>query len=92
MSESSENPQATKANDSKSVGPSLGLLGGAAAVFILCSLVQGAFGSSMFSSTYSDPGLVGSLLVNLTYWPGWALTIALAGMGLLGLWATLSKD
>lgn len=46
----------------------------------------------MLSSTYRDPGLIGSLLIILTFWPGWILTIALAGMGLLGLWATLSKD
>ena len=81
----------TEAKGKKSLGTSLGLIGVAAVVFIVCSLVQGAFGSSMFSSQYSDPGLVGGLLINVTYWPGWAATIFLAGIGLLGLWANLSK-
>lgn len=84
-------PRPVEAKDSKSLLNSLSFIGAAVGVFIVCSLVQGAFGSSMFTSTYSDPGLIGSLLIKLTFMPGWALTILLAGMGLLSAWATLSK-
>lgn len=91
MSDSAEKPLATEAKGKVSLGTSLGLIGAAAGVFIVCSLVQGAFGSSMFSSQYSDPGLVGGLLINLTYWPGWLATTFLTGFGLLGLWINLSK-
>ena len=91
LSDSSENPPATEANDSKSAATGLGLIGAAAAVFTVCSLVQGAFGSSMFSSSYRDPGLLGGLLINLTFQPGWTLTILLAVAGLFSLWTTLSK-
>lgn len=84
-------PKPVEAKDNKSLLYSLGLIGAAVGVFIVCSLVQGAFGSSMFTSTYSDPGLIGSLLIHLTFMPGWALTILLAGMGMLSAWTTLPR-
>lgn len=53
-------------------------LGGAAAVFIICSLVQAAGGSSMFSSEYYPPdSALLDLAMNLTFWPGWLISLAL---------------
>ena len=59
------------------------VLGAALAVFIVCALIQAACGSNMFSSSYSpSTGVVKTLLVNLTFYPGWLLTGALALFGL----------
>ncbi|WP_406832830.1 hypothetical protein ABEG17_08410 [Pedococcus sp. KACC 23699] len=59
-------------------------LGAAAAVFIVCCIVQAACGSSMFSTSYADPGsVVKDLLLNVTFWPGWAITVGLALRGVL---------
>jgi len=91
MSEPVEQPPTTQATDMKAVGISLGFIGAGVVVFIVCSLVQGAFGSSMFSNRYRDPGVVGAILINLTFFPGWIATIVLAAFGAFGLWATLSK-
>jgi len=37
------------------------------------------------STSYVDPGFVGGLLLNVTFWPGWFGTGALAISGLLRL-------
>lgn len=52
--------------------------GCAAAVFILCSIVQGAAGSTMFSTRYvPTDNLLMDLALNLTFWPGWLITVTL---------------
>lgn len=51
---------------------------GAVAVFIVCSIVQGIGGTSMFSDTYSQPDSAFlDFLLQVTWWPGWILIIAL---------------
>ena len=63
-------------------GSGVALLGVAAAVFIVCSIIQAACGSSMFASSYVDSGnALKGLLINLTFWPGWVLTGAFAVRG-----------
>ena len=61
------------------------LIAAGIAVFIVASIIQAVLGSSMFSSSYTSTGLVQDLLINVTFWPGWLLTIALiiAGARLL---------
>ncbi len=55
------------------------LLVGAVVVFIVCSVVQAAGDSSMFSASYVEPdSAVLDLLMQVTFWPGWILTAALA--------------
>jgi hypothetical protein len=71
----------TRSGSSSGDGRAEGLLmiGAAVVVFIICAVVQGACGSSMFSSSYSSStGAIQSLLVNLTFYPGWLLTGVLA--------------
>ncbi len=92
MSDSDESQPAKTVDAKQGAMVGFGLLGAAAAVFILCSLVQGAFGSSMFDTSYRDPGIVGTILINLTFWPGWIGTVGLAVFGAFALWATYSKD
>ena len=61
------------------------ILGGIA-VFIVSWIVQATMGdSSMFSTTYVDRGLVQALLVNVTFWPGWVVTVGLIGSGVAQL-------
>lgn len=56
---------------------------GAAGVLAVCGLIQGACGSSMFSRTYSSSlGPVQTIVVNLTFYPGWLATVVLALIGL----------
>lgn len=56
------------------------------AVFIVCSLIQGAAGSSMFSSSYrADVNAILDILVNITFYPGWIATALLVIYGLLTL-------
>jgi hypothetical protein len=51
---------------------------GGIAVFIVCSVIQGAVGSSMFSQSYVPPdNAFMELLLNLTWWPGWVVTLGL---------------
>ena len=86
------NPQGNgDSGRSKSLGTGVGLLVAAAALFGVCSLVQHAFGSSMFDSKYSDVGLMGGLLLNITWWPGWLGTILIGGLGVLTIFGSLSK-
>lgn len=52
------------------------------AVFLGCWIVQATLGeSSMFSMTYVDQGFVPMLLVNVTFWPGWIVTVGMIGSG-----------
>lgn len=70
----------------------IGLLAAGATLFGLCSWVQHHYGSSMFESSYVDPGLLGEILINITFWPGWLGTIALAGTGVFALIQSITGD
>lgn len=62
----------------KRIQGGLGYLALAAVVFIICSLIQGAGGSSMFETTYYTPdSWVLDLAMQVTFWPGWILTAVL---------------
>ena len=87
MTDSSPNHNA---NDGSGIGGSLLLIAAGIGVFIICSIVQGAGGSSMFQSSFEDPdNVVLELLMQVTWWPGWIVTVLLVGAGILGL---LSRD
>lgn len=92
MNGTEDSPESNSGERATSLVMGVGLLAAAAALFGLCSLVQSAYGSSMFDSSYSDPGFVGGLLINLTFWPGWLGTIVLAGLGVLGIVGSFLKD
>lgn len=63
---------------------------GAVVVFIVCSIVQAAGGSSMFSASYSEPdSALLDIAMNITFWPGWLVT---AGMLLAAGAAVLDVD
>jgi hypothetical protein len=55
----------------------LPLIGFGIGVFVVCSIIQTVFGSSMFSGSYyiDSAGIIGALLINLTFYPGWLVTI-----------------
>jgi hypothetical protein len=56
---------------------------GGIAVFIVCWMVQAGLGdSSMFSMSYVNQGFVPGLLVTVTFWPGWIVTVGLIGSGI----------
>lgn len=66
-------------------GPIVKIVGGVA-VFVVCWIVQVTMGdSSMFSMTYADRGFLQGILVNATFWPGWILTGAFIGGGIVDL-------
>jgi hypothetical protein len=71
-------PSATRPQRSRGVG----LILAGVAVFVVCSIVQAAGGSSMFSRSYlSSHDFVMDLLMNITWWPGWVLTVGLIVSG-----------
>ena len=75
-----------KSGPSSGRSASLLLIGAGIVVFIVCSIAQAAGGSSMFTTSFKDPdNPVLGLLVQVTWWPGWILTVALIGRGILGL-------
>lgn len=74
-------------------GKGLAYLGLAGAIFVVCSMVQAMGGSSMFSTSFPDPGnLLFELLMQVTFWPGWALTGYFAFRGVVMLVADKSWD
>lgn len=79
------------ADRKKSLTTGLLLLLGGGLIFGVCSLVQHSYDSSMFETSYSDPGFLGSILLNLTFWPGWAITAGMIGLGLIAIANSLSK-
>lgn len=92
MTGTEDSQDSNQGERAKTLVMGLGLLAAAAALFGLCSAVQSAYGSSMFDSSYVDPGFVGGLLINLTFWPGWVGTVVLAGLGVLGIVGSFLKD
>lgn len=73
-----------------SVGVMLILFG--VGIFIVASIVQGACGSSMFSSRYSsDVGAIKEFLINVTFWPGWVVSGGLVLRGVLTMFASPKK-
>ena len=67
-------------------GQAGGLILAGIAVFVVSSIVQSTMGdSSMFSMTYVEHGFVQGLLVNVTFWPGWIVTVGLIGSGVAHL-------
>lgn len=60
--------------------------GGAAVVFAICSAVQAAGHSDMFSTRYQDPGnFLLDIAMNVTFYPGWGLTVLLVFYGFVAL-------
>lgn len=61
-------------------------IAGGIAVFIVCSIIQATGGSSMFSNSYMPPDSAFlDLLLNVTFWPGWILTVGLIVQGVKDL-------
>ena len=78
-------PQASARNAQRAFHTSMSgftLLAAAAATFGICSIVQAACGSSMFSISYVAEGFAKVILINATFYPGWLLTILLGVRGL----------
>jgi hypothetical protein len=63
-------------------------------VFVVCSIIQGIFGSSMFDRSYSpsQAGIVGAILLNITFWPGWLLTIGCLLGGLRAMFKSTESE
>jgi len=78
-------------DDSVSRGKSALWIVAGVAVFVVCCIIQGACGSSMFSGSYYSNGWVSDILINLTFWPGWIASIGLVLMGLAGVFLGGSK-
>lgn len=59
-------------------------------MFIVCSIVQGIGGSSMFTTSFEQPdNVVVEILMQARWWPGWILTVLLVGAGSLLLLGAL---
>lgn len=68
--QSSSQSQGTKSE----LGLGVLALVGAVGVFIICSIVQGLGHSNMFSTSYPQPdSMVLDALMNVTFYPGWAM-------------------
>lgn len=66
------------------------LIGAGIAVFVVCSIVQAAGGTHMFSGSFPEPdSLILEFLIQVTWWPGWLATIALIGTG---IWRWISRE
>jgi hypothetical protein len=74
-------------NSSKRKKAAFSLIG-AVAVFALASLFQSLGDTSMFSMYYWPNGFFVSLLVNISFYPGWAITILLLGSGVYFLFTS----
>jgi hypothetical protein len=63
-------------------GGGVGLILGGIAVFVVCSIIQGAGGTSMFSQSFeSTDNAFMDLLLQITWWPGWIASIGLIVIG-----------
>jgi len=61
-------------------------IAGGIAIFAICSFIQANAGSSMFSLTYAaTEDAVLKTLVNVTFVPGWVLTVGLITLGVITL-------
>jgi len=79
-----ENQPVSEEPTSGSVSPALkgiGLIAAGIVVFIICSLIQRAGGTSMFSTTYYSTTAFMDLLLKVTWWPGWIATVGLIAAG-----------
>jgi len=62
------------------------MIGGGVAIFVVCSIIQALADSSMFSMSYYETGnFVIDMLVNVTFYPGWILTVILILAGIVSL-------
>lgn len=79
--------EAPAEDEPPSNGPSsVVLIGAGIAVFIVCSIVQSAGDSNMFTTSFEDPGNAFlALLMQLTWWPSWIATVLLIGAGVVGM-------
>ena len=65
---------------------------GAALVFGVASFLQAVFGdSSMFDESYARNGLISDLIINITFYPGWVITVGLSFMGIVALFGNKTK-
>jgi len=79
-------PMSTSAKKSSSPGVGIGMIVGAVAVFVICSIIQGAAGSSMFTqSFYSTGNALLDTLVSISWWPGWIASVGLLIGGIANL-------
>jgi len=62
------------------------------AVFVVCCIVQAACGSSMFSRSYYSTGVVSDILINITWYPGWTVSILLVCSGVVALFIPKKKS
>lgn len=84
-------PPQKQDSDESIVGKSVLWIVAGVGLFIVCCIIQAACGSSMFSSTYRSTGLLATLLINVTFWPGWIASVGIVLMGLVGLIAGPKK-
>ncbi len=73
----------------KKISPRLGSAGlmlAGVLVFAVASLVQSIGDSSMFESKFRDPdNPVKYILLQMTWWPGWVVSVGLVLLGLIGM-------
>jgi hypothetical protein len=83
---SQESPPTGQTSNSVSVSKPLILIGLGVGVFIICSIIQGFYGSSMFDNywypPYSGPEWLHSLIVDVSFGGGWIATLALIFAGI----------
>lgn len=85
-------PAASSASGRNEMLVGLAYVGAALGVFLVCSLVQAMAGSSMFAGSFEATNPVMEFLVQITFWPGWLLTIFLAGTGILRIVTSRVSD
>jgi hypothetical protein len=70
--------------DKDALSAGLAMIAAGVGVFIVSWTIQATMGdSTMFSFEYVDRGIFRSMLVNVTFFLGWAGTLWLIGIGLL---------
>lgn len=73
------------------LGGSLLAIAAGVGVFIVCSIIQGAGGTSMFATSFKAPdNFLLELLVQVTFYPGWAITLGLIGIGVFGVFGAMA--
>ena len=85
-----------RARNLKGSRSGLAMIGIGVGVFVVAQIIQMIFGSSMFSDSYymsyDFGGIIAAILINLTFYPGWLISIGFVVLGVINMLAKKAPD